>query len=580
MKKTVLTLAVMALALLTLTGCNAKKERRYVTRTITNPVLAGFYPDPSVTRGADGYYMVNSTFGYFPGIPIFYSADLTGWEQIGHVLHRPEQVQFDKLRLSNQGTYAPAIEYHDGSYYVACTEVVGRGNYIVKATHPAGPWSDPYLLPEVNGIDPSLFFDDDGKVYLVYNSDAPDNNPLWDGHCTIRMVEMDMKTMKVKSEPLILVNGGVDIDEQPVWIEGPHIYKVNDRYYLSAAEGGTEVNHSQVIFRSDAITGPYLPWEKNPILTQRHLDPERSNPITSTGHTDMIQDLEGNWWAFFLGCRPYDEDHFNTGRETFMAPVEWVDGWPVINPGHEEIQYSYTFTAALPGEQETAPRQGNFVRHDAFDTPGLAHDWTGIRAGGGDWFSIDTTEKVLQLQLLPADAMREGVPSYLAQRQHHMTGYAATAVSFTPASDGEKAGIAVLQNEERFYYLCKGVEKGRAAVQLYRSGKDGDSYGMTLLASAPLTGEDDSPLRLQIVADRTTYRFLYTVEEGDEWNELGGAQDARYLSTASAGGFVGCTYGLWALTTGKEPSGNHARYHWYAYAGNDAVYSELTTPDR
>ena len=216
MKKTVLTLAVMALALLTLTGCNAKKERRYVTRTITNPVLAGFYPDPSVTRGADGYYMVNSTFGYFPGIPIFYSADLTGWEQIGHVLHRPEQVQFDKLRLSNQGIYAPAIEYHEGTYYVACTEVVGRGNYIVKATHPAGPWSDPYLLPEVNGIDPSLFFDDDGKVYLVYNSDAPDNNPLWDGHCTIRMVEMDMKTMKVKSEPLILVNGGVDIDERPL----------------------------------------------------------------------------------------------------------------------------------------------------------------------------------------------------------------------------------------------------------------------------------------------------------------------------------------------------------------------------
>lgn len=560
-------------ALLFLTACTSKEEKRFVTRTIHNPVLTGFYPDPSVTRGADGYYMVNSTFGYFPGIPIFYSPDLTGWKQIGHVLHRPEQVQFTDLRLANQATYAPAIEYHDGTYYVACTEVVGRGNYIVKATDPAGPWSEPFLLPEVQGIDPSLFFDEDGRAWLVYNSGAPDNNPLWDGHCTIRLVEMDMETMQVISEPVILVNGGVNIDEKPVWIEGPHLYKVDGRYYLSAAEGGTELNHSQVIFRSDAITGPYLPWEQNPILTQRDLDPERKNPVTSTGHADMIQDLAGNWWAFFLGCRPYEGNHFNTGRETFMAPVKWVEGWPVINPDHMEIQQSYPFTAALPRLDEPQPLQGSFVRREQFDTPQLSHHWVRIRADRGEWFEVDTTDSTLRIELLPAGRMQGGVPSYLAQRQQHINGHAATALSFSPAGEDQKAGIAVLQNEERFYYLCKSLEQGAPMVQLYQSGRGNDPQGMTLLASAPLGG--DRSLRLRIGAERTRYRFFFSEEqEGDNWQQLGEEQDARYLSTQNAGGFVGCTYGLWALTLKDESPKEVARYHWYEVGGNDAFSGE------
>ena len=573
MKTERLAAVLLIVTLLLLTACTAKKENRFVTRIIHNPVLAGFYPDPSVTRGADGYYMVNSTFGYFPGIPIFYSPDLTGWKQIGHVLHRPEQVQFDERKLANQATYAPAIEYHDGTYYVACTEVVGRGNYIVKATDPAGPWSQPFLLPQVQGIDPSLFFDEDGRAWLVYNSGAPDNNPMWDGHCTIRLVEMDMETMQVISEPVILVNGGVNIDEKPVWIEGPHLYKVDGRYYLSAAEGGTELNHSQVIFRSDAITGPYLPWEQNPILTQRDLDPERENPITSTGHADMIQDLAGDWWAFFLGCRPYEGNHFNTGRETFMAPVKWVEGWPVINPDHKEIQLSYPFTAALPRLEEPQPLQGSFVRCEQFDTPQLSNHWVRIRADGGEWFQIDTTDSTLRIELLPANRMQGGVPSYLAQRQQHSTGHAATTLSFSPADEDQKAGIAVLQNEERFYYFCKSLEQGAPVVQLYQSGKGDDPQAMTLLASAPLGG--DRPLRLLIGAERTRYRFFFSEElEGDNWQQLGEEQDARYLSTQNAGGFVGCTYGLWALTLKDESPKEVARYHWYEVGGNDAPSGE------
>ena len=169
-KRNILT-ALLA-ALLLLTACNQNKEKAYVTRTVQNPVLAGFYPDPSVTRGADGYYMVNSTFGYFPGIPIFYSPDLTGWRQIGHVLHRPEQVEFENRRLSNQATYAPAIEYHNGTYYVSCTEVVKEGTTL-KAANPAGPWSEPYLLPEVQGIDPRFFSTTTGRHIWCITAELP-----------------------------------------------------------------------------------------------------------------------------------------------------------------------------------------------------------------------------------------------------------------------------------------------------------------------------------------------------------------------------------------------------------------------
>jgi xylan 1,4-beta-xylosidase len=346
--------------------CQQPGADPYKATTIVNPILPGFYPDPSVCVGEDGYYMVYSTFGYFLGIPIFYSPDLVNWEQVGHVLDRAEQVRFEGLGLGNHAIYAPTIESHNGTYYVAGTEVWGRGNFVVTALHPSGPWSNPVFFPEVSGIDPSLFFEEDGKVFIVYNSDAPDNEPLYEGHRTIRLYELDMDEKAVVGTPTILVNGGVDIREQPVWIEGPHIYKIDGRYYLSAAEGGTSVNHRQVIFCSEAITGPYVPWEKNPILTQKHLDPNRPNPLTSTGHADLIQDLEGNWWLAFLACRPYEGNHYNTGRETFMAPVVWEDGWPVINSDYEEVQYTYPFNAALKNHEVKRPVNGHFMLRDEF----------------------------------------------------------------------------------------------------------------------------------------------------------------------------------------------------------------------
>jgi xylan 1,4-beta-xylosidase len=316
------------------------------SQSFTNPILAGFYPDPSICRAGNDYYIVNSSFAYYPGLPIFHSTDLVNWQQIGAALNRPEQLNLDSAGVS-RGLFAPAITYHKGTFYIVCTLVDKGGNFVITSTNPKGPWSNLVWLPEVDGIDPSIFFDEDDKAYIVYNSIPPDNISLHGGHRTIRMNTFDAKKLKVTSDNKIIINGGTDMSKKPVWIEGPHLFKKDGWYYLMCAEGGTDYEHSEVVFKSKTIDGPFIPYDKNPILTQRHLDKNRKNPVTNTGHADLVETPGGKWWAVFLGCRPYENNTFNTGRETFMAPVEWKEGWPIINPNFAEVQYTYAIAAKI-----------------------------------------------------------------------------------------------------------------------------------------------------------------------------------------------------------------------------------------
>ena len=282
-----------------------------------NPILPGFYPDPSLCRAGDDYYLVNSSFAYFPGVPLFHSRDLVHWTQVGHVLTRPSQLNLDGLQVS-QGIFAPALRQHAGTFYVITTLVGAGGNFFVTAADPAGPWSDPVFLPEIDGIDPSFFFDDDGHAYVVNNGPPTDGRGLYSGHRAIWIQEFDLKGQRLTGPRKVLVDGGVDLSKHPIWIEGPHVFRRNGWYYLIAAEGGTAEDHSEVVFRSRAARGPYVPWDKNPILTQRTLDPARPDPVTSTGHADFVETPDGAWWAVFLGCRPYEGGRlYNTGRETF-----------------------------------------------------------------------------------------------------------------------------------------------------------------------------------------------------------------------------------------------------------------------
>jgi alpha-N-arabinofuranosidase len=535
----------------------------------TNPILAGFYPDPSICKAGDSYYLVNSTFSYYPGITVFKSNDLVSWELAGYVMNRPEQMNLDSLGVS-RGIFAPAIRYHEGLFYITCTLVDAGGNFVVTAKDPAGPWSNPVWIPQINGIDPSFFFDDDGKAYVLYNSIPPDDKPLYDGHRTIRMYEFDLEEMKVTGEEKILVNGGTDISKKPVWIEGPHIFKKDGFYYLIAAEGGTGENHSEVVFRSKDILGPYQPYEKNPVLTQRHLDPERENPITCTGHADFVETGNGDWWAVFLGCRPYQpykENYYNTGRETFLAPVKWIDGWPVINPGYEEVQYTYP-VPVKDTVKKGYPYSGNFTVKDDFDGETLDINWMFLRNVREQWYNLSDKKGFVSVRLRSETCSGNMNPSFIGRRQQHQKCEASASLLFSPRNENEKAGLVIFQNENHYYLLAKTMLNNKPAAALYKSGT-GES--LELLASKELGIEEaETQLNLKIEADGKDYAFYYSVGKG-QWQLLKDKVDGTFLSTRTAGGFVGSMFAMYATSSGAG-SNNTALFDWFEYKGNDEVY--------
>lgn len=546
----------------------AQNDNRY-----TNPILLGFYPDPSICRVGSDYYLITSTFSYFPGIPIFHSKNLANWKQIGHVMGRPEQLDLDGLGVS-RGIFAPSIRYHKGVFYVTCTLADKGGNFVVTSKNPAGPWSNPVWTPEINGIDPSMFFDENGKAYVVYNSIPPDDKPLYDGHRTIRMYEFDITHLKVTGEERILVNGGADLSKKPIWIEAPHIFKKDGYYYLIAAEGGTADQHSEVVFRSKNVAGPYVPYERNPILTQRHLNPKRKHAITSTGHADFVETASGDWWAVFLGCRPYppyEENRYNTGRETFLAPVKWQDGWPIINPDHEEVQYHYPFPLKPSSEAVAIPHRGNFQFRDEFDAERLNYNWMFLRTPREKWYDLKSRKGFLAMHVRPESCAGNMNPSFLGHRQQHLQGSATVAIEFSPQAENEKAGLLIFQNEQHFYFLCKSLEGNAAAIQLYKSGDE----PMELTASQALIDDQKAKtVYLKIEARGAAYAFSFATEP-NKWILLQDHVDGRFLSVRVPDSFVGCMYAMYATSLGK-PSENRAHFDWFEYSGMDEVYERIS----
>jgi alpha-N-arabinofuranosidase len=558
---------LLILAMISFSFAQLKEE-------FTNPILAGFYPDPSICKVDDNYYLVNSTFSYFPGIPVFKSKDLVNWRLIGYVLDRPEQLNLDGQGVS-RGIFAPAIRYHNGLFYVTCTLVDIGGNFVATAKDPAGPWSNPVWIPQINGIDPSMFFDKNGKAYVLYNSIPPDDKPLYNGHRTLRMYEFDLDSLKVKGDEKLLVNGGVDINKNPVWIEGPHIFQKDSFYYLIAAEGGTADQHSEVVFRSKNVDGPYIPYEKNPILTQRHLDPKRDHPITSTGHADFVETDAGDWWAVFLGTRPYrpfEEYYYNTGRETFLAPVKWEDGWPFILRDNEEVRYFYPYPIQSSAEHPAILYSGNLKYRDDFSLEVLNKNWMFLRTPQKKRYDLKQKRGFLAMQLQPETCSGNRNPSFLGHRQQHLEGIASTAINFLPKNENEKAGLLIFQNEKHFYFLCKSLEGKETTIQLYKS-RDIDKLNdeIELLASKKLgKNQNKKELHLKIEAHGNVYSFFYAFD-ANNWKLLKDSVDAKYLSTRVAGGFVGCMYALYATSLGK-PSDNISYFDWFEYLGNDEVY--------
>jgi beta-xylosidase len=506
-----------------------------------NPILAGFYPDPSITRAGDAYYLVTSSFVYYPGVPIFRSTDLVHWTQIGSVLDRPSQLHVDSAGIS-RGIFAPVIRYDHGTFYMITTLVDRGGNFIVTTTDPAKEWSDPIWLREVDGIDPSLFFDDDGKAYIT-NNGPPIGKPLYEGHRAIWIQQYDVADKKMVGPRSVIVNGGVDLSTKPIWIEAPHILKVKGQYYLICAEGGTADQHSEVVFRSSSPLGPYTPYNGNPILTQRHLNPSRPFPVTSTGHADFVETPNGEWWAVFLGTRPYQDDSYNIGRETFLLPVRWVDGWPVILTAQETVPYALK-RPTLPAGRSAIPfGGGNFAVRDDFAELELPKYWTFMRTVRDRWFDLTSNPGWLSVRARGDDIGGPGQPSFIGRRQQHIVASASTAMRFEPQHPGDKAGLVAFQNEAHHYFI--GVARTGDTTVVRVELSDGDRVRDSVVASAPIHVGAAATVFLKIDARGARYDFSYATREG-QWMFLVRDADGMILSTKHAGGFVGTMLGMYA----------------------------------
>ena len=503
-----------------------------------NPVMAGFYPDPSICRKGDTYYLVNSSFSFFPGVPIFESKDLVNWKQIGHVLDRESQLPLGNQRVSG-GIFAPAISYNEKNktFYMITTNV-GKGNFYVKSQDPAKGWSEPIYLKEVGGIDPSFFFDKNGKAYIV-NNDAPSSKPNYEGERSIWIHEFDVKNDCVIGEQKEILRGGTHVVKNPIWIEGPHLFKVGKYYYLMCAEGGTCDFHSEVILRAKDPMGPWEEYtEGNPILTQRvGLDPNRPEIVTSAGHADIVQGPKGDWWAVFLACRPYQDDFYNTGRDTYLLPVTWKDGWPTILESGRVVP-TVNKKAGLQYEAGLC-NTGNFSYVDRFDSPTLDMRWMYLR--NPDLSAYNVGSNGLSIKASDANIHQVKPITAVFRRQQHNTFTAETEVMFTPANDKELAGFALLQNEQYNFTFGKTKVGGRTAIVLTRAEKNNVVIGSKFLCEKCA----DKPVRLRIHGDGRYYDFSYSLD-GTTWNIIAQGVDAVNLSTHQSGGFIGACIGLYA----------------------------------
>lgn len=503
----------------------------------TNPILPGFYPDPSICRVGEDYYLVNSSFEYFPGVPISHSRDLVHWELIGHVLTRPNQLPLEKAAPSD-GIYAPTIRFHDGKFYMATTNnIAGQGfrNFFVTAENPAGPWSDPIWVKQ-GGIDPSLFFDTDGKVYWTGNGTG------WAPVRGIYQSEINIKTGEVIGEPKFIWAG-----TGGAYPESPHLFKRGSYYYLTIAEGGTAEGHMVTIARAQHPFGPFESCPRNPILTHRSL----MSSIQGTGHADLFEDHRGHWWVVFLGLR-YANGYFqNLGRETFLAPVEWSeDGWPVVNSGQKVLEQMTVDRPFSPQPLPVPPKRDNF------DGSRLALPWVFLRNPSANDWSLSAQPGWLQLKCAAATLDDLASPAWVGRRQQHFVAHAATLLDFNPHSENEEAGIGVLIDNQYHAEIVVTQRAGQRVAFLRR--RMGSVHIEGAAVQLPV-----GPVELTVNADRQWY--LFGVAGIGQPQQPLGRHEVRFVTTQIAGGYTGAFFGLFATARGQSSS-NAARFDWFDYA--------------
>lgn len=536
-----------------------------------NPVITGGYPDPSICRVGQVYYMVTSSFYYYPGLPVFQSLDLVHWEQIGNAISEPDQLDFKNCD-SSEGLWAATIRYHDGLFYIVDTlDVEGRTyryNFILTAKNPAGPWSKAVIIEGADGIDPSLYFDEDGRIWFCANMIPEDLQ--YPAHKMIYLCELDQETYQIRGERHIIYDGAID---HSLFMEGPHIYKISGVFYLLTACGGTQTNHCANIARSTSLLGPYEPCPRNPIVSNRNLRILNELGVSVAGHGDLVQTQDGEWYMVLLGIRPYEceiEDYdryqprkwirtpdrnknaqFNLGREVFLIPMAWdYDGWPLADNHNGMVN----LTERRPLLPYFKPPLHSRV--DQFEESKLDMIWCMRRPVHIPFYSLEERRGYLRLKLGAAMAEDQETVSMLVRRQQHYDFAATAAMEFEPGKNGEEAGLIITQNERFSFLLLKQRTDGSNRICLFRI-----VGGMRTLVN--MAEARPGRLYLTIEGSKGYYDFYYGYEEKQRL-PLASGEDGSVLSTLVADGFIGTYMGLYGSAS-HQKSDNYADFDWFQY---------------
>lgn len=524
-------LLLVSVVSMSMQGQNAQKE-------FTNPILPGFHPDPSICRVGDDYYMVNSSFTWYPGLPIHHSKDLVNWELIGHAIDRPGMINL-KNTNDNNGIWAPTLRYHDGVFYLITTLYKGGGNFYMTAKDPRGPWSDPVWLKDAPGIDSSLFFDDDGKCYYTGNEYAGNKGgKVWPAQTSIWLQELDLTQGKLVGPRKNLTYGHAN---NAAYAEGPHLYKMNGRYVLLMAEGGTDYYHAVTAHQSKSLWGPYVADKVNPVLSHRHLG--KDYPIQAVGHVDLVQTQHGDWYSVVLGKRMID-GHNPLARETFLCKVNIEDSSLIFNPGHG-IVLSRQERPALPW----TPFQQESAR-DEFENERLSSYWYFVRIPEEKFYMIREGQLAMALQPEVVDSLVNSA-MIIRKTKHHRFN-AVTRMKFQTKKENEQAGIILYRTANGYYSLLKG--KSEITLVKKHLGKK------EIVKQVPYLKPE---VYLSVMADGLKVQFGFG-ETLDNMAEIGEVQNLDVISDNKLNRFNGPGVGMYVTSNGK-PSGNEALYDWFEY---------------
>ncbi|MDS0525134.1 glycoside hydrolase family 43 protein [Clostridium sp. SHJSY1] len=475
-----------------------------------NPVIKGFYPDPSVCKVGDNYYLVCSSMQYFPSVPLFESKDLINWRQIGHCITRKSQIELDKIESSG-GVFAPTIRYNEGRFYMTTTNATSQQNFYIWTDNILGEWSEPIYVDQ-GGIDPSLYFED-GKTYFMSNG-ADD-----DGIIGILQCEIDIKTGKklTSSRTIWQGTGGR-------FLEGPHLYKIDGNYYLMAAEGGTEFGHMITYSRGKSPYGPFESYPCNPALTNRNLG---GYEIQGVGHGDLIQDKNGEWWILHLGFRQIGQwlTYHHLGREVFLTPAKFHDdGW--FTAGHNGTT-SKCFDINSINNSVVQEEKVYYT----FENTKWDNEWCYLRFPKTENYLVGENNLKLKGTEVTLDMVDS--PTFIGIRQKDFNAVISCNVCI---SEGE-AGITIYMDENQHYDLA--IRKSENGYEVIERLNIGDVKSIEKVADL----KDINTASLVIRANNQFYNFFNKVD-GEEI--LLGTAQTKYLSSEVAGGFTGVIIGLYA----------------------------------